>query len=143
MKTITLPLAEFLDILWHSRSIANVDRHLADNIKSIDTDETFCHVEYPEDNARQGVGTPIKIPMVWRKNEWEINIINWTKEKLESDKRVAQRDAYVAKIQELTQAIQKAMPMLDIEACGSMARAIYQANNIPMAQHFGVARTIT
>lgn len=94
-KTITIPLIEYLELLWRHREHASIEFPQAKLIQALDKEEYFCHVEFPKSESESLVpssfhtpDTNLHIPRVWRIQAWKNDVI-----KQASDKDRAERDS--------------------------------------------------
>lgn len=81
-KQITLDLSEYLDDFWGIRDRAQVSQDKAILIASIDKDEQYCHVEFPD--TENTITPNLLKPLVWRKKEWLSSYEKWKLDKRNS-----------------------------------------------------------
>lgn len=128
---ITINFTDYLEMLWHHRDKANITRDTATIIQSIDPNEIFCHVEWPEDNEHR-----CTIPAVWRKRDWETDIVKYRADKKKSEEFQAMFNERGEIIKELTQALMtKGLPE---PIAYNTATTIYDSNNTTLASAFGI-----
>ncbi len=107
MKTITLPLIDFLEITWKlgcrecytpsldSKQFKHITwKELVEAIKKGDPDEELCHIE----DASGYVS-------IWRKKEWLTCDARDKQKKLESEARVAAFDKYKLALEKIKDGI--------------------------------------
>lgn len=142
MKLITIPLHELLDYIWRPyRDHANIPMDLASTIHSLDTEEVFCHIEFPDPNAPHLADGPPKIPKLWRKKDWDTSLAKWKAQKEESERERQKSFTRQATLDKLTKALaDKAHLPLDIAS--NVATAIYISGNKELARFYGVEEAL-
>jgi len=130
-KNITLPLKKWLRYTLGSFPRADVDNDDALLISDIDSDEEFCHVEFP--SKENG----LRVPRVWWINEWKSTYARYL---IEKDRAEKQRKAWCLQ-QENAARIRKAMALkfgLDQDTVMAVAARIAAKKDQNKADFLGV-----
>ncbi len=125
--TITLPLKDFLQILWGYKKHAELrDRavpgeEIVARLKAIKGYEEYIHIQ-----EEVGMATA-----VWQKSEWKTTGERQVLQKIESDKFNYNTD-------KIFEALQKKLPHLDKMFLRSLALNSYNAKNLEGLAIFGI-----
>ena len=135
IKTITLPLLEFIDFIITFKEFATVSKELGILINSIDPEHSICYVQFPEDSTNEKT-IANNLALVWRIKTWKESSDKYykLKKEQEQDRQKSFEEREIIKI--LTDLIIN-KTKLDEEGAKNIAIAILKDKSIDTAKFFG------
>jgi len=128
---ITLPLSEFLKILWgykkdaELRNRAAPDMPVIEALKRIPNYQDYVHIQEPKP------GEPAHHPQVWQKSEWKESGERFYAKKEEHEKQNFNAD-------KIAEAIGKKLPMMPKDFIRMMAHNICNSKDFKALEPFGI-----
>lgn len=129
--TITLPLTEFLKILWGYKKNAELrnravpDAAIIEAIKAIPNYQDYVHIQEPKPEE------PNFLPAVWQKSEWKESGERFFAKREEHEKENFNADM-------VAEAISKKLPMLDKPFIRQLAYNVCNTKDFSSLKAFGI-----
>jgi hypothetical protein len=129
--TITLPLKDFLEILWHGRDIAYPDENIAKQIQELDSQEKYSKIDYYKGEKGN------LIYRCWTITRWKESELKRLRDKEIAEKDRKEFTYWKECLERLTLNIMKES-FLDKEVATVLARSILDKGNKNGAAFYGV-----
>jgi len=139
MRTITIPLSQFVSLLLGDNHYRPIELSLAQQIAEAASGTEICHVQFYERD-----GTRLKYPVLWSLHHWRISTDSWLAAKERSDRERDERFVLEENIKRVVRVLHKET---GIEGDGAylVARKMLKAGKFKQLSFLGVnnlAKTI-